>query len=557
LLYAITLSLGGTELYNEVYNPEQIEYINYLRENPLNINTASLDELQRLPYITPILAKRIIKHRPYKHFEDFISKTKIPEEIWEAILPYITILPTPKSPLPSKGRIVSLCYTTLPKDSITLISQQYRAKAEIESDYYALLFQTEHDPNEPNIVDFYSLSLELKLKPLRIILGDYDIDRGEGLLFSSYHYFVSATENIKHPDRGITKYSTVFENGGVRGASAEIQINTISIFAFTHNTYRDGKQKADTSDYQLYDEGLHVSEQELANKDIINERGIGGGAEWNHPKAKIGATAYYSLWNPPIEHVEDSTLWASVWGNIEDNNRGIFWETSITSTLEYAGIIGTYISTKYTGLRCAFFHYSHNYYSPYGKSLSLFEGQGETGISSVAWIKGRGIKTTYHLAYSTSQQDVEWYSAGNIYTRVFAPAEIDAGFSLHNTRSTSKFVIRYTSRGYKLGIELRSPFPNNTGGLVALNLRFQKGIHKLTAKSSFFSIDGYDSRVYIYEPNLPWKLSIYPVWGTGMRTRLCYTISIGSAKVYASFFYQWKKDTEDRYEFGVMTDVHW
>ena len=44
------------------------------RKGPLDINTASATELQRLPGVTPEVSGRIVEHRPYTATRDLVRK---------------------------------------------------------------------------------------------------------------------------------------------------------------------------------------------------------------------------------------------------------------------------------------------------------------------------------------------------------------------------------------------------------------------------------------------------------------------------------------------------
>jgi len=58
---------------------------------PININTASLDELDSLPGIGPALAQRIIEHRPYKAIQEILNVPGIGEGTYEKLKDKITV----------------------------------------------------------------------------------------------------------------------------------------------------------------------------------------------------------------------------------------------------------------------------------------------------------------------------------------------------------------------------------------------------------------------------------------------------------------------------------
>ena len=45
-----------------------------VRKGPLDINTASASELQRLPGVTPEVAGKIVEHRPYTSTRDLVRR---------------------------------------------------------------------------------------------------------------------------------------------------------------------------------------------------------------------------------------------------------------------------------------------------------------------------------------------------------------------------------------------------------------------------------------------------------------------------------------------------
>jgi competence protein ComEA len=62
--------------------------------SPLDLNTATFEELQELPGIGPKLAERILAHRPYKKVEDLDDVPGIGQRTLEKLTPLIQVKPT-------------------------------------------------------------------------------------------------------------------------------------------------------------------------------------------------------------------------------------------------------------------------------------------------------------------------------------------------------------------------------------------------------------------------------------------------------------------------------
>jgi competence protein ComEA len=64
-------------------------------EGKVNINTASMEQLQLLPRIGPSVAQRILEHRkangPFKAAEDLMLVRGVGEKSFETLKPYLTV----------------------------------------------------------------------------------------------------------------------------------------------------------------------------------------------------------------------------------------------------------------------------------------------------------------------------------------------------------------------------------------------------------------------------------------------------------------------------------
>ena len=62
-----------------------------ISEDPVDINSASKRELERVPGVGPVTADRIIEHRPYAGVEDLMSVKGIGTKTLEKMRPFIRV----------------------------------------------------------------------------------------------------------------------------------------------------------------------------------------------------------------------------------------------------------------------------------------------------------------------------------------------------------------------------------------------------------------------------------------------------------------------------------
>jgi competence ComEA-like helix-hairpin-helix protein len=69
---------------------------------PIDLNAASVKELQQLPGVGPVTAKRIVEMREksgrFRRVEDLLAVRGISQKKLEALKPYVTVSPPPSTP---------------------------------------------------------------------------------------------------------------------------------------------------------------------------------------------------------------------------------------------------------------------------------------------------------------------------------------------------------------------------------------------------------------------------------------------------------------------------
>jgi len=309
-----------------------------LEEDPININSATMEDLQRLQFLTEFQARNLIsyilQHGPILSLFELQLIEGLDEKTIRMLLPFILIeeaQPSEQEPLLSsikKGKhqlilradqileekkgyasISDSAYEANPNSRYLgsplkgVLRYRYHYKDRI---YWGVT--AEKDAGEEFFsgsnkqgFDFYSGHLLVndigKIKTLA--LGDYHLRFGQGLtLWSGISYGKTPyVLSIKKRQYGITKYSSTEENRFLRGVGTTISLKDLEISAFY------SRKKIDANIHYLdtlYDEienvtsfqvtGYHSIPSEVEDEDAVAESIAGGNLSYGRDKFHVGLT---------------------------------------------------------------------------------------------------------------------------------------------------------------------------------------------------------------------------------------------------------------------------
>jgi len=95
-IFVVSLRTPADSASEQVQSVEPIKRVVY----PLDLNTATSEELMTIPQIGPTTAEQIINSRPFEKVEDLLTVYGIGEAKLNVLSQYLTITP-PKSELPT------------------------------------------------------------------------------------------------------------------------------------------------------------------------------------------------------------------------------------------------------------------------------------------------------------------------------------------------------------------------------------------------------------------------------------------------------------------------
>lgn len=276
------------------------------KKHPLNINTASADELRSFTFLTDLQIHHFIHHRKlFGYFINIYELQSVPTwsgETIEKMLPFIYVAePVVLSKL-FQNRLLGGKYTALirasrimdknKKDDYTgdenhyLLRYNYRFKNLLQYGITADKDAGEQffKGKQKNGFDFYSMHLFAKDIGIikAVAIGDFTVNMGQGLVqWQSLAFKKSADVlSVKRQSPILKPYTSTGEFYFNRGAGITIKQRALEATVFGSVKGIDAKVYADTlgENYfsSFYSFGLHRTNAELEKKNGVQQTSFGG-----------------------------------------------------------------------------------------------------------------------------------------------------------------------------------------------------------------------------------------------------------------------------------------
>lgn len=310
----------------ESYNYDVLEY---LSQNPILINNASVKDLLQIPFLNLTTAKAIIRHRNLLGGIYDVDQLRfvagVSFETIEKILPFIKLgdeqplefreifqeaLSDFKVNIRTRG-----IYDLQPKYGFTSskfpnsrIKTYNRFLSEYSNKFrIGVLF--EKDPGEKKINDFTTFHIQLKNMEYikNLVIGDFNFEFGQGLAFWSRYAFSKGTEAVEvlpRNSRGLIPYLSTDENQFLRGISLVSEHNNFTFSTFFSSKFLDASVDSTTNLItSLRIDGLHRTQNEINKKNNITENLFGVAIEYNlNEFGNIGLLFYQNSFSNSFEH---------------------------------------------------------------------------------------------------------------------------------------------------------------------------------------------------------------------------------------------------------------
>lgn len=487
----------------EVDLSELTDRLRHLLKHPLDLNTASEQDLATLFFLNPIQIANIIAHRTrsgriispleLQGVDSFDSQTI------QRLLPFVTVAAS--SPLDEfswrrlwdqadqemmlrYGRVLELSKGYKIEDPTrsqylgdpTRLAMRYRMNYK---NTIRLSINMDKDAGEPFFkakqkygFDFYSASLAIKFKSKLkyVVLGDYALQFGQGLsMWNGLSFGKGAwIGSMAKQGGGLRPYTSLNESNFLRGLAGSFEFGGFQFTPFFSMNKLSGKVSTTDSLRRIVSishSGLHRTPNEMRNRDAVNQLVYGANAQYRVSRLKVGFTAFQTYYDGIITPPDLARNRFAFRGQALTNLSG-YYQFTLKNTFvfgEVAQSLGSGLATV-NGLVTSLspklsFVASHRYYQ---KDYHQFFGQGLGEGSNVNNEQGLYTGIVFHPSRS-----IEWVN----YVDMF------------------KFPgIRYRADGATDGYDVFSQFSYTWYKKGKLSLRFRHRSHQENTNKSTLEV---------------------------------------------------------------------
>lgn len=541
----------------EVNIEEVTEQCRVLLKNPIDVNTSDEITLAGIPFLSIEQAKQIIDYRAQNGAIISIYELKhigFSPSLLELLNFY---LKTNSSVEPEANIIYILRAQSNFKNEENYLGDPSKiySRLKYSTTHQQLGFTVEKDQGESFLdkyqthgFDFYSGYFQYINKKSTIILGDYSINSGQGLIHSnSYRSIYSNSPLFANLYQNQMKvFTSTNENSFFRGIAYRMERKNLSIQPFFSYKKIDASVENDTIK-SFPNTGYHRTINELEKKDQCIELSLGNSVTYQWQSMHIGFNQLFLKYSLPF--VSDSSYYQNNkiilgWQSTHSidyswnfKNINLFGEIALNNNFSVSSINGLAISLNKTlAFSSRMRQYSNDFFNPYAHTYSQSSSaKNEQGIDFSILLHLRkneqvlinydvyqhpqikyGIKRPSHGKEFSLLYQRELNKKVNFYVRyqckenaeLFDKDEIKKQHISYQIRAHLNLKIAHRST-LSFRSEMRF-YEEKTGWLTYININhpIKKSPFHLSFRYTLFNISDYDARIYAYENDVMYASSI-------------------------------------------------
>jgi DNA uptake protein ComE-like DNA-binding protein len=542
-----------------------VDRLERFKGKPLDLNSATVAELCALPWISPVLARKIVSLREkvgrFRSLIDLSIIEGVDYELLNKITPYVSVAAKGVPfwiPLEGRVRLVGETSARKLKDVHLYTRAISRPSQRIELSYV-----TDKDEGESSFGDFQAGYVTVQSEALlsSVSVGDLSAEFGQGLVLWAPTGFFRGYETVSQTNRsgsGVHGYRSSLENGALRGAHAKLKGKWLSFEALFSRSKLDAYLNDDGTARGLAETGYHREDWELRGKDALTEEMFAFHARAEYAKNRsLEGTFYTAGYKPPFSSNETSSSYSftgkrasvgGISGSFSLAQTDIFGEAALMSGGPKAVVFGWVSDVHGIEVASVFRSYDRDFYNMRASSFSGGNSWNERGV--YVGLQGRfgkyklsgyldgiqhprptGVASCPTSGYETAGSIEQDFGTG-ITLRVRGklsrnddsitdPSDPYGKVSSVSSRETIHTDVSWTpgkSVSMKLRFSTVRADENEKGSLVFAGFSYApEGLLTLRGRVIYFDTSSYESRVYEYEDDLPGRVTLTPLWDEGVR----------------------------------------
>ena len=531
---------------------EWLEYLWELREHPLNLNRATLQDLNRIPFLSPALAQALVRYRKnngnFRTPAELMKIENMSDEIRDALLLF-TKIEQPREKSKFLYRIQTRLESPLREG---YLQNHYGNPLFIQHrfSFYGIgRFNggliLEKDAGEEDQLDLFSFHFRYRGTGERfsVVAGDYQMPIGCGVaLWSAYGFPLSPATLPLFPrsNAALAGNRSSNENGYLRGLAVEKLLRENASLRLFFSSRRldaslDQEGKTVTS---LYSSGLHRTEKEREKKALLTEQIAGISLQGQKKSIHLQLTGLFSRYqypfpDQPASQSHLSFSYTCLSGKFRPAGEVVLYRGKFPSFVQHI-----YMNSQRARYETSFYYYHPRYFALRGRALGALSQTPQNRFGTIMQLYYRIFTNTklggYLHFYRTILGNDDIPFANRDYLLEIRQKFFGQQYYLqyrHKQRKNDSVNSQGEDKQYqslRLGQSLRlSP------GLILQNrleFRWSRPLsrHRRYYSSSLFhhlswtpgrnwriilrwtsfDVPDYDVRIYEYEPDLPGNLRI-------------------------------------------------
>lgn len=516
LLFMITI----TE--DKIFKTEQdidfeiiLRDLEFLRDHPVDINTAGFEQFASIPVLSSNDIIRIIEYRKehalFRSVDELVEAKLIEPELFRFVEPFLTVGKKDYRIKMFKSRIRA--QTALPGKEESL---EYYSRTAGQLGDYGVYAVTERDPYEDAIFDHHAVGLLIDEGRRKFALGKYNLDLGAGAVLSSVGSFFRGIDfRMMLNERGLIPFTSALENGGFFGAALSDSM-IIGYTLFYSNQKLDGRIDSMGFVHSLDLSGEHIDSSSLSRKDRVNEEIFGYDIRYRKTDFLIASRSYVCTYEPAFV-ASDSVakfygsdfIISSVEFKHFTESFVFFSEVGRSWKNHVGGLFGFSAVFPYIDLNLAGKYFPEGFYSPKGIEAEANHATGTMDIMHRSSIIDAGMSLTMdnRLDEDTTEHDLRFSFRKKLgildarvnFRRRYRAEDVDlSGSEVLLRLKATRFLF------FDLRFEEKSMYKEETERGIFFAFELVLDMRRFDARARYgrFATDTYAARIYAYEIDL-------------------------------------------------------